>query len=77
MQIRITGTSGEGKSSVARLITKALQEHGIQAATISDDKGEGSHVEQDLDACLSAMKDKQVGISITYGSVKKCPTEKW
>jgi nucleoside-triphosphatase THEP1 len=77
MKIHISGTTGEGKTSVALLITQALAKHGIHATTVSEDKNEDAFVEEHLDACLKAMKDKQVGISITYGSVKKCPTEKW
>ena len=68
MEIHITGTTGEGKTSVARLITKALEAHGI-SPVVCDDIEDREYSDKHLDKCLEAMKDKQVDIRIVYSSV--------
>lgn len=66
MEIKITGTTGEGKTSIAKLLERELKKHGVKVVLVNEgqDDSENSFMEANLDKCLASMGEKETHIEV-------------
>ena len=62
MKILIVGQTGEGKTTIANLVAKYIELHGITCEVVDDETPEV--VPKTIHNCLEAMVDKKVNITI-------------
>lgn len=64
IKITVSGTSGSGKSTIAALILRCLQSHGLNDVVIFSEDHDADDIAAHLDNNISRLIDKETKIEI-------------